>query len=207
MRGIASGAGDNFDGIILNAIKGYGSVMTGYNTISKERRVRDWRPARELAVAFLMFFMFSLCSCSGWSTGSLVMEGMEKIYVPFFQNDTYYRGLEEQLTRAVINRINERTDLFLVDKNSAEMILEGRIIKYEQRVLSEDQRNRILESSATTTVAVQLIRASDRKVIKESVLADTAEFYEALGEDLETSQLESFRVLSAKIVSIVEKSF
>lgn len=132
---------------------------------------------------------------------------MEKIYVPFFQNDTYYRGLEEKLTRAVINRINERTDLFLVDKSSAEMILEGRIIKYEQRVLSEDQRNRILESSATTTVAVQLIRASDRKVIKESVLVDTAEFYEALGEDLETSQLESFRILSAKIVSLVEKSF
>lgn len=132
---------------------------------------------------------------------------MERIYVPFFQNDTYYRGLEEHLTQEVIDRINERTDLHLVDKNSAEMILEGRVTKYDQRVLSQDTGNRVLESSATVTVQVRLIRASDGSVIDEKTFKDRAEFFTGLQETLETSQQESFKIISHKILSIVEKRF
>jgi hypothetical protein len=139
--------------------------------------------------------------------GSLVHEGMQKIYVPYFQNDTYYRGLEANLTRQVIDRIQERTDLHLVDRQSAEMILEGRIVGYEQNVLSEDVDNRILESSATMTVNVRLIRASDGTLIKEDVFRDTAEFYPDRNESIETAQRESFKLLSHRILNVVEKDF
>jgi len=132
---------------------------------------------------------------------------MERIYVPFFQNDTYYRGLEEHLTREVIARINERTDLHLVDRNAAEMILEGRVTKYDQRVLSQDTGNRVLESSATVTVLVRLIRASDGSVIDEQTFKDRAEVFTGLQETLETSQRESFKLISHKILSIVETRF
>jgi len=132
---------------------------------------------------------------------------MERIYVPYFQNDTYYRGLEEKLTDAVIARINERSDLYLVDRDCAEMILEGRITDYKQRVLSQDRQNRVLESSALTTVSVKLVRARDGKVIGRATFSDRAEFFPGKGESLETSQQESFRVLAYRIVSIVEKGF
>jgi len=151
-------------------------------------------------LALVALCAISLTGCTGWTTRSLVLEGMERIYVPFFQNDTYYRGLEEHLTQEVIARINERTDLHLVDRKSAEMILEGRVTRYDQRVLSQDTGNRVLESSATVTVEVRLIRASDGSVIDEQIFKDRAEFFTGLQETLETSQQESFKLISHKIV-------
>lgn len=160
-----------------------------------------------LSGLLLAALAFLAAGCAGWSAGSLVRDGMERIYVPFFRNDTYYRGLEEHLTREVIARIDERTDLHLVDRQSAEMILEGRVTKYDKRVLSQDTQNRILESSATVTVQVRLIRAADGSVIDEKTYKDRAEFFTDLDETLETSQRESFKIISHKILSIVEKSF
>jgi hypothetical protein len=145
--------------------------------------------------------------CSGWTTGSLVRDGLQKIYVPYFQNDTYYRGIEVDLTGQVLARIQERTDLHLVDRQSAEMILDGRIVDYEQRIVSEDVDNRTQESSAIMTVNVKLIRASDGTLIDEAVLRDRAEFFPDFGESLESSQADSFKRLSYRILNVVEKGF
>ena len=152
-------------------------------------------------------FGFALAGCAGWTAGSLVVGGMERIYVPFIQNETFYRGIEEGLTGEVLARINERSDLYLADRESAQLILEGRVTGYKERVLSEDRRNEVLESSALVTVKVRLIRVSDGAVLKEVTLVDRAEFFGGEAENLQTSQQESFRVLSHKIVSVVEKGF
>ncbi len=148
-----------------------------------------------------------LAGCSGWTAGSLVVHEMERISVPYFQNDTFYRGLEEDLTNEVMARVLERPDLILVERDSAEMVLEGRIIGYEQSILAEDLNNDLVESSAMVTVLVRLTRASDGSLLKESILSDQAEFFLARGETIESAQRESFEMLSHKIVSVVVKGF
>jgi hypothetical protein len=146
-------------------------------------------------------------ACVGWRTGPLVLEGLERVYVPYFENDTYFRRLEHDLTHEVISRINERSDLFLTDEKSADLILKGRIIDYRLTVLSEDPQDRVLESAATVTVEVKVVRASDGSVLREAVLRDSAEFNREFNESLETARVESFSVLSRKIVSLMEEGF
>jgi len=145
--------------------------------------------------------------CAGWSTDSLVQDGMERIYVPYFQNDTFYRDLEVNLTHEVIARIRERNDLILADKDTAEMILEGRIVGFRKLVVSEDLNNNTTETATVMAVHVQLIRRSDGKTVNQALLTDEAEYFSPLGETQETAERDSFRRLSHRILSIVEKGF
>jgi len=151
--------------------------------------------------------MCALEACTGWSTESLILGGMEKVYVPYFQNDTFYRRLEHDLTRQVIARINERPDVYLADEESAELILEGRIRKYHKSVLGEGRHDEVLEGAATVTVEINIIRAADGVVLRTEILRDTAEYFEGLGETLEMTRGESFDVLAGRIVALLEKSF
>jgi len=156
---------------------------------------------------FGVIFACLLTQCSGWSVKPLVVDGMERIFVPYFQNDTFYRGLEERLTLEVLARVHERADLRLVDRGAADLILEGRVVDFEQRVLSENTDNRTLESSAIVTVQVKVVRVSDGQVMRQETLTDRAEFFRGLGETLETAEDESFKTLSHRIVSLVERGF
>ena len=70
------------------------------------------------------------------------------------------------------------------DWEEADIVLVGRIVDFRQRVISEDDRDRVRESSATTTVRIE-IRDGRRpqRILKEYVVADRAEFFLARGEN------------------------
>jgi len=167
-------------------------------------------PGGERTGAFLIALaVLCLClpACTGWSTRPLVMDGLNRIYVPYFKNNTYFRRLEQNLTRAVIHRINERPDLVLVDEKSADLIIKGSIIDYRLSVLSEDENDRVIEGRATTVVHVDIVRAADGKVLRSAELRDAAEYNEKLGQGPEESRSQSFDVLSRKIVALLEEGF
>lgn len=155
----------------------------------------------------LLIPLFLAGGCAGWSTDSLVAEGMERIYVPYFQNDTFYRDLEQNLTHEVIARVRERNDLILADEASAEMVLKGRIVGFRKMIVSEDLNNNITETATVMAVKVELVRLSDGEIINQALLTDEAEFFSPLGETLETAERDSFRRLSHRILSVVEKGF
>ncbi|MHC4941909.1 MAG: LPS assembly lipoprotein LptE [Planctomycetota bacterium] len=144
-------------------------------------------------------------ACTGWSLEPYTIEGLNKVYVPYFKNDTFYRRIEHDLTRQVIARIQSRPDLFLTDENSAELVIKGRIIDYQQRVLSENRNDIVTSASATISVEIKVVRARDGKVLKSEVLRDTAQFDQVLNETLETAQREAFFVLSQRIVDLLEE--
>jgi hypothetical protein len=155
--------------------------------------------------AWLLFA--SLPGCTGWSTDPLILGGSEKVYVPYFKNDTFYRRLEHDLTQEVIHRIHERPDLFLTDEKSADLILKGTVTNFRSIVRSEDRQDRAVESSTVVTVQVQVVRASDGKVLREESLTDAAQYNVDSGETLDTARDEVFNTLSRKIVALLEKGF
>jgi hypothetical protein len=156
-------------------------------------------------VAFALWIPLS--GCVGWSTAPLTLEGCERVYVPYFKNDTFYRRLEHDLTREVIRRIQEKPGIHLADERSADVIIEGRITEYRLSILSEDRQDVTLEGAATIDVEIKIVRASDQKVLRQATLRDAAEYHRLLNETVDTTRSESFVTLSRRIVDLLERGF
>jgi len=163
----------------------------------KMSRVLPWIAAAALLAPVI--------GCTGWSVEPLGLGGLNRVYVPFFKNDTFFRRVEHDLTRQVILRINERQDFFLTDENSAELILEGRIVDYNLREIAEDREDRVTSASSTITVEVKVIRAWDRKILRSEIVRDTAQYDLVLNETLESAREDSFKILSQRIVDLLEE--
>jgi len=163
-----------------------------------------------LRKAFMLLgfcFLILLASCTGWSTRSLTIDNAEKVYVPYFKNDTFFRRIEQDLTRQVIQRIQDKPGLYLTDEESADIIINGRIIDYRLSPLSEDPRDEVLEGSATICVKIEITRTSDNELLREELLTDTAEYNRLLNETVDTTRDESFSTLSRRIVDLLEQGF
>ena len=88
----------------------------------------------------------------GYSTSSLMPAGVRTISVPVFDNDTFRRSIEVQLTKAVHSEILTRTSLKLTETHLADSILEGTITRVDQPVAAEDERDRITTQDVFVTV-------------------------------------------------------
>jgi hypothetical protein len=77
------------------------------------------------------------------------------VRVPIFQNLTFRRGLEFQLTEAVIREIELKTPYKVVSANcDADTELTGKIFSYNKAVINRNQLNEVRE--AETTLAVEV---------------------------------------------------
>jgi len=144
-------------------------------------------------------------ACIHWSVDPFTLEGMNKVYVPYFKNDTFFRNVEQDLTRRVILRIQQRPDLFLTEEKSAEMIIEGRIIDYQKIVLAEDALDLVTAAAVRISVNVDVLRASDGEVLKSRVLTSTTDYNQRLGEVPEIAEGKNLDILARRIVALLEK--
>ncbi|MEX2214669.1 MAG: LptE family protein [Phycisphaeraceae bacterium] len=85
--------------------------------------------------------MMALLSGCGYTHTALFPENIRSVAVPIFDNRTVqYRGLERDLTEALIKEIETRgTQMKVVRSDEAESILTGSILQVQQRVLSLDR--------------------------------------------------------------------
>jgi len=92
----------------------------------------------------------------GYTTKPQYPDHIRTIYVPIFKNLTLWRGLEFDLTRAVIREIEAKTPYKVVSSPScADSQLSGTIISLNKNVINRNQLNEIRE--AETTLAVEIV--------------------------------------------------
>jgi hypothetical protein len=78
------------------------------------------------------------------------------VRVPIFKNVTFQRGLEFELTRAVVREIEAKTPFKVVGEDcSADTELTGRIISLNKNILSRTQLNEVRE--AETILGVEVV--------------------------------------------------
>ena len=105
---------------------------------------------------FITFFGLSvaicLCFCScgemeGYSSESLFPEGVGSIYVQMFDNRSFRRGVEYELSDALAKRIEAETPYKIISsRDRADTIISGQIVQITESVLSsERQIGRALE--------------------------------------------------------------
>lgn len=160
---------------------------------------------RARGVALLL--VLAAVSACGYTTRNIIQARYRKVSLPLFQNQTFWRDFEIDLTRQVQRELESRPGIFIVPPEEADIVLEGTIVDFHQRVLSEDDRDRVRESSATTTVRVVLRDPRTRDVIQQFEVTDRAEFFLARGENLATATSESFFDLARNIVMGLEEAF
>lgn len=105
-----------------------------------------------LAASVLSAALF-FAGCSGYSNKSLYSQDIKSVYVEMFDNETFRRDLEYDLTNAIAKRIESETPYKIIsDRNKADTILSGKITKLEDSVLTLDRDSgRALEEQAEVT--------------------------------------------------------
>ena len=92
----------------------------------------------------------------GYTTKPQYPDHIRTIYVPIFKNLTMWRGLEFDLTQAVIREIEAKTPYKVVSSPScADSQLSGTIVSLNKNVINRNQLNEIRE--AETTLAVEIV--------------------------------------------------
>lgn len=152
-------------------------------------------------------FVFVLASGCGYSQKSLISRKINSIYIPIFDNNTFRRGLEFDLTKAVKDEIMSRTSLRIVQKDSADTILSGTIRDVKETVLSQNSRDNIVESRVRIYADITLWDRRTERVLISGSLNGAAEFIAKRGETVKSGIEEGIVNLAKIIVNNLEEEW
>jgi len=163
----------------------------------------------------------------GYSTKTQ-FPAVRTVRVPIFKNRTFVRGIEFQLTEAVVKRIEQRTKWKVVCDGDADAELCGTIINVSKRVITHNPLNEIREGEIALGVEVvwrdrngQLLSngAQPLDPLAASAVIDplaplpqapplfvqkSAAFIPELGESTSSARKEVVDDLADQIVSLLE---
>jgi hypothetical protein len=118
-------------------------------------------------------------SQGGYSNEWLYPTNVETVYVEMFENETFRRGLEYELTDAVAKRIEAETPYKIIsDRDLADSVISGKIVSTRNEVLSmERQTGRPLEEQASLTAVVNWKNLKTGQLLVENVRVSEAMSY------------------------------
>ena len=88
----------------------------------------------------------------GYRTGPMTRADVRTVHVAMFDNDTFRRGLEVELTDAVRKELRRRTRLGLVSRDRAASLLTGRIVRVREKIAARDSAGDILRKDVKVYV-------------------------------------------------------
>jgi len=151
------------------------------------------------------------CACGyrveperSWSSGP--SGSLPSVAVLPFENLTYRRGLEMRLTRLIGDELRGRAPAAASSPDRADWHLDGRILRANEQILSEDRQDDVRESSFVVTVEVVLKDRATEKVLRTYSFTERAPFSPRSGRvaTLESAQDETLRDLAERIVYWLE---
>lgn len=183
-------------------------------------KMRDDRPSRSVTWPVdrgLALLVLMVCSAfpsgCGYAVGSPYSAEIRSIYVPTFQSSSNRRGLEFQLTEAVIKQIQMRTPFRLVDEDAADTRLTGRLISADKSVLGVNGYSDARELQVNLVVEVTWEDLRTGKILKERAVPITpdiirqtaqASFAPEVGQSLATANQQALDALARNIVDMME---
>jgi hypothetical protein len=136
----------------------------------------------------LLAFMLASCSGDGhfsilgYTTQPNYNPDIRTVYVPIFQNVTFTRGLEFDLTRAVIREIEAKTPFKVVDcRANADTELIGKIITTTKGVITLNQLGEVRDAQAS--MGVELVWRDLRPGCTGTILSADPKKEELRGEE------------------------
>ena len=162
------------------------------------------------AAALLLCCAMSLCACSsdpahGYAFASSFSTDIRTVHVPIFENPTFARGLEIELTDAIIKEIQRTTPWTVAASDSAQTQLTGKINDAQLRRLSTGRNSGLAQELAySITVEFEWKDARTGKVLvarTNFAASDTFVPAQGLNERIETGQHGAIQRLARDIVA------
>lgn len=159
--------------------------------------------------------LLSLAGC-GYIVGKGFGPEVRSVSVPIFQNDTYRRNIEYQLTEAVHQEIENRTPFRLAKGDAADTKLTGRIVQIRKDVLGETRFDDPRELQYTILVRVtwedlrsgQILATQELPVSPEEIpVIGQAEFAPEVGHSLATATQDATTRMARRIVNMMETAW
>src|SRR5262249_53873071 len=166
----------------------------------------------------------------GYTTQPNYDTSIRTVRVPIFQNVTYWRGLEFDLTRAVVREIELKTPFKVVSDGPADTELLGKILGYTKGILNYNQNGEVRD--VETTLGVELVWRDLRpghfgEILSQPkpgkpgqppppppppgakppvvLVQSIGGFIPEIGQSLTTAQKQNVDRLAVQIVSMMEK--
>ena len=168
---------------------------------------------------FIIFFSLivasfvGLCGCaemSGYSNESLFPEDVSSVYVEMFDNRSFRRGVEYELTGALAKRIEAETPYKIIsDRSRADTIISGQIVSAgETRLSTERQTGRSLEKEVELRAVVNWknLKTGELLIDSKSVSA-SASYSEWQEQGFRYGSTLAANNLAQRIVELMEKEW
>jgi hypothetical protein len=130
-----------------------------------------------------VLLLLALTGC-GYSTGSLMPEGIRSIAVPMARNETFYRGDEFAYTRYLTEDLIRKSGVQLRERRNADAVLCTRLLRMRRVPLVEGDDDIVLEEGLVGTVEVTLSDRRSGRVLTQFTLERRAEGIRPRGETL-----------------------
>ena len=159
--------------------------------------------------AAVLYLGFSGCTgtSGGYSNESLFPEGINSVYVEMFDNQSFRRSVEYDLTDALSKRIEAESPYKVIsNRNKADTLINGKIISIGGGILSaERETGRALEKevSVNAVVSWKNLKTGELLIDSETVSA-TASYSEWQNQGFSYGATLAVNKLAGEIVELME---
>jgi hypothetical protein len=165
------------------------------------------------AVLCCTLLCLGLCGCdvlSGYSDEPLFSEQIKSVYVEMFENKTFWRGMEYELTDALSKRIEADTPYKVVTSRSrADSVISGQILLVSQSIVSiEREIGTALEKELQMQAAVSWknLKSAELLINNQSVSA-SATYSDFQDQSFKYASSLAANNLAKRIVERMEKEW
>ena len=163
---------------------------------------------RRLATILAWCGFVAVVAGCGYSARPMTREGVRTVYVPIFENRTFRRGLEFDLTREVVDKINQKTQLKIAEKDTADTLLRGEIVEVRQREIVRNEPLKPEEVRVLVCASVTWVdRRTNQVLMKQQNVQSPAEYIVSRRQDFTSASKEAMSDLAEKIVNLMEEAW
>ena len=163
--------------------------------------------------ALMCLAVSGLCGCAflkGYSNKSLFPDDVRTVCLEMFDNQSFRRGIEFELSDALSKRIETETPYKIVsDRSRADTIISGQIVSIGETALSIDRDSgRILEKEVELFAVVNWKNLNTGQLlIDNQTVSSSASYSEYQMQDFKYGSSLAANKLALKIVELMEKKW
>jgi len=156
--------------------------------------------------------LFVACGCSsdprhGYTTEKLYPQGLETVCVEMFDNQTFRRGVEYELTHALALQISSHSPYQVVrSRRQADSVIYGSITSISESVLTQQQDlDRPLENQVVVTVEVNWKDLRNGKMLLDArKVRVTGEYVSLLAAGRDSAHQEAANEMAVRILEAMQ---
>lgn len=177
---------------------------------SESRRMRSGLPVLLASLAWMLATLTGCSGIGGYSNETLFPDDVCTVCLDMFDNRSFRRGIEFDLSDALAKRIESETPYKIVSsKDRADSVISGQLLAVGESALTmERQVARPLEKEVVLTAAVNWKNLNTgRLMINNRTVTATASYSEFQNQDFTYASTLAANKLAKQIVELMENDW